>query len=269
MILQTEELSFSYGSADALCGVSLSLDAGQVLCVMGPNGSGKSTLIDTIMGIHRPRQGRVLLCDRPLTEYRRYEIARRAAYVPQAHTATFPYTVLEVVLMGRTAYAGAFRVPGAENRAVAMEALERVGIADLARRPYIGLSGGELRLVLLARALSQQAPLILMDEPTAHLDYRNEMRFLETVCQLCRQDGIAVLIATHSPEHAFYFESSAVPVRALFLQRGRVAVQGPPTAAITEEVLSAVYGVQAKILESGGEKTILLQRSLPEKEDVP
>ena len=262
MILSVKDLSFSYGARKALDRVSFEMNPGEILCVMGPNGSGKSTLIDCVLGIHKPDSGTLLLDGKEVQAYKRQEIARHAAYVPQNHSVTFPYTVREAVMMGRTAYLPAFGAPGAKDEQLAEEAMDRVGISQLADRPYGSISGGELRLVLLARALCQQTPLILMDEPTAHLDYRNELKFLELVSSLSKEDGISVLIATHTPDQAFFFESTGCNVSALFLQKGVVASKGRPGEIITESCLEGIYGIRAKILESDGEKTILLQKSL-------
>ena len=262
MILSVRELSFSYGAHKALDSVSFEMRRGEILCVMGPNGSGKSTLIDCVLGIHRPERGTIFLDGKSVPSYSRQELAQHAAYVPQNHSVTFPYTVREAVMMGRTAYLPAFGSPNEEDEALAEEAMRRIGISQLADRPYGSISGGELRLVLLARALCQQTPLVLMDEPTAHLDYRNELRFLETICELSKTDGISVLIATHAPDQAFFFESAGCGVSALFLREGVVTAKGRPGEIITESRLKEVYGIRAKILESGGEKTILLQKSL-------
>ena len=262
MILSVDSLSFSYGKKKALDNVSFEMDKGEILCIMGPNGSGKSTLIDCIMGINKSERGSILLDGKSVADYSRQDIARHAAYVPQNHSITFPYTVREAVMMGRTAYVSAFGTPPESDEKLADEAMRRVGIYEFADRPYGSISGGELRLVLLARALCQGTPLILMDEPTAHLDYRNELKFLETVSELCLNDGISVLVATHAPEHAFYFESRGIKTSALFLKKGVIAARGKPGEIITEELLGDVYGIKARILESDGEKTILLQKSL-------
>lgn len=262
MILRTEDLCFSYGAEPVLRDVSFSLDRGQVMCVMGPNGSGKSTLIDTIIGIHEPGSGDIYIDGQPIGRYSRAELAKKTAYVPQNHSVSFPYKVREIVLMGRTAYTSAFGTPGAEDREKCDEALEKTGLSSMADRPYSSLSGGELRLVLLARALCQDAPLILMDEPTAHLDYRNELRFLEIVTKLCADEHLAVLIATHSPEHAFYFDGAGVDTVALFLRNGGIYDIGDPDRVITEAALRDVYGVSAKIIRDESGKTIMLRRSL-------
>ncbi len=261
-MLSVKDLCFSYGERPALSGVSLEAGKGEVLCVMGPNGSGKSTLIDCVMGLHPGYGGSISLEGKDIRRCSRREIARQVAYVPQNHSPTFPYTVREVVMMGRTAYLSAFGTPSDGGEELCEHAMRRVGILDLADKPYNTISGGELRLVILARALCQDTPLILMDEPTAHLDYRNELVFLEIVSELCLKDGISVLIATHSPDQAFYFESHGVPVSAMFLKKGVTAAAGRPSDIITASLLEDVYGVRARILESDGEKTILLQRSL-------
>lgn len=262
MMLSVKDLGFSYGEIRALSGVSLELGRGELLCVMGPNGSGKSTLIDCLLGMHRDISGSVTLCGRDVLSCSRREIAQRAAYVPQSHAVTFPYTVREVVTMGRTAYVSAFGTPPEDSAELCEKALRRVGILELADKPYSRISGGELRLVILARALCQDTPLILMDEPTAHLDYRNELIFMEIASELCLSDGISLLIATHSPEQAFYFESRGVPVSAMFLKKGVTYASGRPSDLITPELLKDVYGVRAKILDDGGEKTILLKNSI-------
>ena len=262
MILKVRDLSFSYGAQKALDHVSFEMRRGEILCVMGPNGSGKSTLIDCVMGVRRPDHGSLLLDGRDVRDCLRQELAQHAAYVPQNHSVTFPYTVREAVMMGRTAYLSAFGTPGREDERLAGDAMRRVGITHLADRPYGSLSGGELRLVLLARALCQQTPLLLMDEPAAHLDYRNELKLLEMISELSKTDGLSVLIATHAPDQAFFFESRGCAVSALFLREGVVAAKGRPGEIITEQRLEEIYGVRAKILEYEGEKTILLRTSL-------
>lgn len=262
MILSVQNLEFSYGTKKALQDISLSMDKGEILCVMGPNGSGKSTLIDTILGLHLPEKGHIYLEGSDVHTLSRTEIARRASYVPQTHAVTFPYTVREMVLMGRTAYISPFGVPPEEDNGRCDAALSRVGMLSLADRPCNTLSGGELRLVLLARALCQETPLILMDEPTAHLDYRNELIFLETIRDLCQENSISIILATHAPEQAFYLESSHLPVTAMFLKEGQHYCSGAPNDVITSDVLQEVYGIRAKIIDCDGEKTILRQKAL-------
>ena len=248
LALDIRGLAFSYGEQNVFSDVSLPVSTGDVICLMGPNGCGKTTLLDAVMALKIPRAGEILLDGRSVVAYRRHELARKMAYVPQIHDVTFPYTVREVVLMGRTAYAGAFGKPSREDMSICDAALRRIGIEGLADKPYSRLSGGELKLVLLARALGQGAPMMLLDEPTAHLDFKNELLFLETVAGQCRDGGLTVLIATHAPDHAFYLASKGLSVRAAMMARGGLLYCGTPDEVITADTIRAVYGVHAKIL---------------------
>ena len=191
-----------------LSGISFTVEPGRLYCLMGANGCGKTTLINCILGMHRQDSGVVYVGGADARKLKPAELAARAAFVPQTHEKTFPYTVEQIVMMGRSVYADALRGPGDDERAIAADVMQRTGIAHLADRPYTQISGGELQLVMLARALAQQAPVIIMDEPSAHLDFRNELVFMETVAALIRDEGTAVLMATHSPNHPFFFERS-------------------------------------------------------------
>ena len=246
-VLQIYNLSFSYGEKEIFNNISLGMHPGEILCLMGPNGCGKTTLIDNIMAIHRPSAGEIELMGEPLSKYKRYEIAQNIAYVPQIHDITFPYTVKEIVMMGRTAYTGFFGEPKPEDEAISLKALEKVGILDFADKPYSRLSGGEVKLVLLARALGQKTSLIIMDEPTAHLDFKNELLFLETIVGLCSKEDIAVLMATHSPSHAYYFAAKGLNCHAAMMNKGRLVSYGVPDQVVTEKNIADVYGVRAKI----------------------
>ena len=250
MILQVQNLTFSFGSEPLLRDLSLEVHAGEVVCLLGPNGSGKTTLLDCILGFHRSFSGSIAVCGRDALTYSRAALAEKVAYVPQTHSPTFPYTVREVVLMGRTARAGLFGTPGKADEALCDAALRRVGIEAFAERAYTSLSGGELKLVLLARALAQQTPMIVLDEPTSSLDFKNELLFLETLSDLVKNDGLAVLMATHALNHPFYFESKGLPVRAVMLSRGKATRVGTPTELLTPKTLLEVYGVQSDVLET-------------------
>lgn len=264
-ILEINDLSFSYGANTVFNKIDLTASAGEVICLMGPNGCGKTTLIDCVMGLKKLQQGEVRLCGRSINLYKRHEIARQIAYVPQIHDVTFPYTVREIVLMGRTAYTGAFGKPTREDKVICDWAIERVGIGRLADKPYSRLSGGEVKLVLLARALGQKTPLMLLDEPTAHLDYKNELLFLETVVSLCGKEGITVFVATHVPDHAFYFDSKGLNVKAVMMADGEnkcssIRCCGKPDDVITDENIRAVYGVKARIITDYDENNKMVKR---------
>jgi len=258
---------FGYEPAtDVLRGASLEVESGSVHCLMGPNGCGKSTLLDCVLGFNRLRQGEVTVQGRDVRTLTPRDLARLVAYVPQKHDRSFPYLVEQVVLMGRTPHQRMLGAPDAEDRVIARESLETVGIAALADRPYTHLSGGEAQLVLLARALTQRTPLILMDEPAAHLDLGNSLRFLETVSALVRERGCTVLMATHHPEQPFFLESTGCSVTVSLMGRGRVRASGKPARTITEQSLADVFGVEARLLtegagESGAQKGFVFVRT--------
>ncbi|NTU88852.1 MAG: ABC transporter ATP-binding protein [Actinobacteria bacterium] len=248
-LVEIRNLRFSYPeSPEILSGIDLAIEEGRVYCLMGPNGCGKSTLLDCVLGEHKPDSGKVLVDGRSITNMKPEKIARKIAYVPQIHDRSFPYTVENVTLMGRIAYRGCFERPDDADRTIALEALQSVGIAHLADKPYTQISGGEVQLVMLARALAQKTPLIVMDEPTAHLDYKNDLRFLEIVVELVRNTGTSVLVSTHSPNQPFYFESMGLDTSILMMEEGKVERVGRPSQILTEESLRELYGIQAHIL---------------------
>jgi iron complex transport system ATP-binding protein len=240
-MLSVRDLGFGYGTKVVGRDVSLEVRRGEVLCLLGPNGSGKTTLFKTMLGLLPAQAGEVLLEGRGLAGLSRPEIARRVAYVPQAHAAHFPFRVLDMVVMGRTAHLGLFAAPGREDRAKAMAALDALGIANLAETEYTRISGGQRQLALVARALAQDAPAIVMDEPTASLDFGNQVVVLGEVKRLAER-GLAVVLSTHDPDHAF-----SVGSRVALLDGGRLIAQGRPAEVLTPERLRAVYGVSVVV----------------------
>ena len=239
--IETLDLAIGYPGHEVGSGISLAAGPGAVLCLLGPNGSGKTTLFKTLLGLLPSRGGRVLLAEEPIEELSRPEIARRVAYVPQAHAAPFAYPALEVVLMGRTAHLGLFTQPGEADREAARTALARLHIDDLADADYTRLSGGQRQLVLIARALAQETSVLIMDEPTASLDFGNQTLVLQEIAGLAT-DGLTVILSTHDPDHAF-----AVGTDAALLHEGRVRATGAPAVALTAEALSSVYGVDVRV----------------------
>ncbi|GIK85927.1 MAG: iron(III) ABC transporter ATP-binding protein [Betaproteobacteria bacterium] len=241
--LCAERLAFGYAGHPVGRDVSLALRPGEVVALLGPNGGGKTTLFRTLLGLLPARSGRVLLGGTDLRELDRRAIARRVAYVPQAHTGYFPFEVLDVVTMGRTAHLPAFASPGARDREAARAALARVGMSRLEGAAVTRISGGERQLVLIARALAQEAPLIVMDEPTASLDFGNQVRVLDEIRRL-RGGGAGVLLSTHHPDHALQLAD-----RVALLHGGRLIADAPPREAITPARLREVYGVDVAVRE--------------------
>jgi iron complex transport system ATP-binding protein len=246
-LLEVKNLSFGYGKENLFSGLELQIKAGEVYCLLGPNGCGKTTLLDCVLGILKPRQGGIYLDGKNIKNLKREMVARQIAYVPQSHEKTFPYKVAEIVLMGRAAYTKMFAAPAAEDLAMAEEALEMVGIGRLKERRYTELSGGEGQLVMVARALAQKTPLIIMDEPTAHLDYKHELTILETVVKLVREKNLAVIMSTHFPNHTFYFENKKLPTRVALMSRGGFLATGRPSAVLTEKSLELLYQINARV----------------------
>ena len=237
MRLEARRLAFGYPGRPVGRDVSLGVGPGEVLCLLGPNGSGKTTLFRTLLGLIPAYGGEVLLGGEPLASLSRVEVARRIAYVPQGHIPPFPFDVLEVVLMGRTARLGPFSQPGDGDRRAAVQALETLGIGELAGADYTRLSGGQRQLVLVARALAQEAPLLVMDEPTASLDFSNQAVVLKELGRLAHS-GLGIVLSTHDPDHAL-----AMGTRVALLKDGRLVADGPPSEVLTGEHLSQVYGI--------------------------
>jgi iron complex transport system ATP-binding protein len=253
------DLAFGYPDHRVGRAVSLAIRAGEVVCLLGPNGGGKTTFFKTLLGLIPRQGGQIMLDADDLGALTRAAIARRVGYVPQANVGYFPFTVHQMAVMGRTAYISPFAGPSAHDRRIAAEALARVGIARLADQPYTRISGGERQLALIARALAQAAPLIVMDEPTASLDFGNQSRVLAVVRELAAQ-GTGVLFATHDPDHAF-----AIADRVAIFHDGTLLADGPPRATITAAALRTVYGIEVDVVDvatpSGSQRVCLPARS--------
>lgn len=247
-LLSVEQVGFSYGQQQILSDISFSVDKGEAFCLLGPNGCGKTTLLDCIFGFQKLKSGHIIISGESISETAPGNLARSISYVPQSHERTFPYTVLEIVMMGRAAYTGLFSAPKRADRRIAESAIDTVGISHLKTRPYTRLSGGEGQLVMIARALAQNTPLVIMDEPTAHLDFKNELIVLETIARLVREKGISVIVATHFPNHCFFFENNAIPTMVAMLKDTRFIETGPPENVLQEDKIKALYGIQADII---------------------
>jgi iron complex transport system ATP-binding protein len=246
MILSGHDLSIGY--SDRLVGqhLDVALTTGEALALLGPNGGGKTTLLKTLLGLIAPKAGEVQLGGRTLASYPSRERARLIAYVPQSHIATFAFTVETIVLMGRTAHGGLFSQPTAADRAVSARVLDRFGIGHLRERPYTMISGGERQLVLLARALAQEPQFIVLDEPTASLDFGNQGKVMREIRALAAA-GHGVLFTTHDPNHALRAAD-----RVFLLRDGVRIAEGKTEAVLVREQLEVLYGAPVETVMDGG-----------------
>ena len=242
MILSGHDLTIGY--IDRVVGrrLNVTITAGEVLALLGPNGSGKTTLLKTLLGLLATQSGEVRLANRPLSDYSSRERARLLAYVPQSHVATFAFTVETIVLMGRIAHGNLFNRPTTIDRVIAARALERFGIAHLRERPYTMISGGERQLVLLARAIAQEPRFIVLDEPTASLDFGNQGKVMREIRQLGAA-GHGVLFTTHDPNHAMRTAD-----RAYLLRDGACIGEGATETILSRTQLEALYGVPVELI---------------------
>ena len=241
MSIEVRDLRFSYGSGEVLRGVSFTAPSGQLTSVLGPNGVGKSTLFRCLLGLMKGYSGSITIDGADTRGMSARSLAKKVAYIPQSHYPSFNYSVFNMVLMGTTSQVSILSSPGEKQRKAAEEALERVGISHLRDKGYTNISGGERQLVLIARALVQDARVLILDEPTANLDYGNQIRVMEQLRQLNSQ-GYTVVQSTHNPEQAFLFSHNVVA-----MQEGRVLAEGPPTKVVTEELMDSLYGADIKV----------------------
>jgi len=223
----------------------------EVTVILGPNGSGKTTLFKCILGLWEARKGEVFINGRSIRTMGRGEVAKNVAIVPQDHEPPFPYSVFDVVLLGRIVHVGLLSSPSRRDKEAARGALEALGIERLADRPYTKISGGERQLVLIARCLAQEAPVMLLDEPTAHLDFRNQVMVLTKVKSIAKEKGLVVLMTLHDPNLALLFSD-----QVLLLNGGEVVARGGPKEVITEENIRRVYGLDVAFISQDGMELI-------------
>ena len=247
-LLAVNNINFGYDQRDVLQDISFKVNRGEIFFLLGPNGCGKTTLLDCVLGLLKPRQGDIQVNGTDINSIRPEAIARQVAYVPQSHEKTFPYTVKDIVLMGRAAYIGLFGSPSVEDMDIVDEALALVGILHLRDRRYTQLSGGEGQLVMIARALAQKTSLIVMDEPTAHLDFKHELVIMERIVELVKETGLSVLMATHFPNHAFYFENNNIATRVALMNNSKFLAAGSPSNVLSEENIKLIYNINARVV---------------------
>ncbi len=247
VLVRLEGVSYSYDGVKALEDISLTIHCGEVVSILGPNGAGKTTLLKCLLKILKPH-GAIYIDGREINTYRVKELARIIGYVPQIHHSVFAYRVLDFVLMGRAPYHSMFSLPSESEYDKAMEILEELGIRNLADRTVAEVSGGQLQLVLIARALIQEAKILLLDEPTAHLDVSNELRVLSIVYRLVHSRVVdTAIMAMHNPLTASMFSD-----RIVLMKNNRVVAEGSPREVLTRENLYKAYGVDFEIIVKDG-----------------
>jgi iron complex transport system ATP-binding protein len=257
-MLTAENISFGYTpGSDLIHNLSFSISEGDIACLLGPNGAGKTTLLRCMLGISKINQGTIKLQGRPISGLSAAELSRHMAYVPQSATSVFPYRVLEMVVMGRNPHLGFAAVPSKQDLNIAAEALAQLGIAHLAGRGFGEISGGERQLTLIARALTQQVGLLIMDEPTSSLDYGNQVRILKIIDKLAKC-GYTIIMTSHFPNHAFLTCN-----KVMMMKHGKITVMGDPEEVVTENSLSELYDTSVKIFRIEDETNKPVKVCLP------
>lgn len=241
MSIEVKDLCFSYGEREVLHGVSFKAEQGEFLSILGPNGVGKSTLFRCVLGLLRDYTGSITVEGRDAKSLSIREAAKLVAYIPQSSHPAFNYSVRDIVLMGTTSGLGTFSTPKKEDVRRVEEALEKIGISHLAERCFHRISGGERQLALIARALVQRAPVLMLDEPTASLDFGNQLLVLTQARELARE-GYTVIQTTHNPEQSYMFSD-----RILALRGGEVLTEGRPKDVLTSDMMRQLYGVEVEV----------------------
>ena len=251
-MLDVRDLAFGFGTRRVGTDVTFEVAKGETLAVLGGNGAGKTTLFRTLLGLLPPQAGEIRIGGDAIASLRPHERARRLAYVPQQHTPTFAFSAEEAVLMGRVSHLATFARPGPADRIAAQEALTRLGIEALGARAVTELSGGERQLVWIARALAQQAPVLILDEPTASLDFGNRTRVLAEIDRL-RATGLTIVFSTHEPDQAL-----AHADRALLLADGRPLALDAVDIALTADNVGRLYRVRVRSIDAGGRRRLFV-----------
>lgn len=241
MRLEVKDLSFSYGDNKVLDNVSFSSSGGEAIAVLGPNGVGKSTFFKCILGFLPIRKGKIEIEGKDISIMKGKELSKYIAYIPQSSNPVFNHTVLDSVAMGMNNQIGLFSAPGEKEREKAAAALDRLGILKLKDRGCLNISGGERQLMLIARAMVQDARIIVMDEPTSSLDYGNSYRVMETIMSLSK-DGYTILFSTHDPDAAMRYSD-----RVIAFYKGEIIRDGKPSTVLNTDVLSTLYSINVAI----------------------
>ena len=252
-LLTFDHITYTYptGSVPVMEDFNLQIAEGSITAILGPNGAGKTTLLHLALGWLHPRAGQVKLHEKPLRSYSRRELGQWMGLVPQSETTPFEYSLLEYVLLGRTPYLPPLAMPGPEDLQVSSDKLNQVGLSALHERTMPSLSGGERQLVLIARALAQQPKLLLLDEPTSHLDLSNKGKLVQLLRAL-RDQGVTIVFTTHEPDVA-----SALATHLVLMRKGEVLKTGPAEEVMTSELLTELYHLPIQVHQVNGKRVVL------------
>lgn len=250
-----KDLNFGYYDTEIFRNFSIEIDEGETLTILGPNGSGKTTLLKLIQKIILPKSGDIIISGKNINNITNKALSKSTSFVPQIHNQTFPYRVIDFVLMGRNPYISDYSIPKEEDIEIANKVLEEMGLYYLKDRPYTDISGGELRLVLIARGIVQNTEILLLDEPTAFLDFKNQLIVLETIKELKEKKKLTVIMTLHNPNEAYKYSD-----KILLIKKGEVISYGKPIDVINDENLKKVYSVDVEIVRYNGETIIYAKK---------
>lgn len=251
-LIEVKNISFSYEKDSPIIfeNINFEIDAGDVLCILGPNGTGKTSLIKSLNGIHEINSGEILLKGKNIKKLSFNEISKIVGYIPQGHIPSFPFTVFDVVLMGRSPYINLSASPKEKDKKIAIDALKTLGIYNMKDKKYTNLSGGERQLVFLARVLAQEPDLLILDEPTSHLDFGNQIKLLEIIEQLSKL-GLAIIMSSHYPDHAF------LACNKVAIMKDKSFIDfGNPADVVNEKNLKEAYGIGVQLLDFEDDRKI-------------
>ena len=240
-MFKVENLTFSYGKKEILKGISFEINSSDIISILGPNGCGKTTLLKILLGFLKPSSGEVYFDNKLIKNIKTKDFFQKVAYIPQIHDGAFGYLVKDVVLMGRMPYKSLFSNFNKEDKKIALEALEIMGIFNLKDEIYTTLSGGQRQLILIARAITQQADVFIMDEPVNGLDFGNQYKLLNKIKELSKKD-LTFIKTSHHPDHVFFASNEAI-----FLNEGKILEKGVPNEIIREENIEKFYNLKSKI----------------------
>ncbi len=249
-LFEVKNISFDYDGEEIFSNISFSIDKGDVLCILGPNGTGKTTLIKCLNGLHDIKSGEISVNGNDMKKLSFKQISKHIGYIPQSHVPSFPFKVFDVVLMGRAPYLNLTDSPKDEDVEIAEDALKTLGIEDLKDKEYTNLSGGERQLVFLARVLCQKPDILILDEPTSHLDFGNQIKLLEIIDNLAKS-GLSIIMSSHFPDHAF-LSSTKVAI----MKDGGFIDFGTPDDVVSEENLRKAYSIDVKLIELDNKRKV-------------